>query len=133
MHVSKFALSRLHFELLPKDAAVRPTIRFKERISQLRQLRPEQDPFADFVVFRGLERSTTNPAMTCIERLATADIPVIGKSSSSYPPTISTVSGIVLYHPFWHYPPDDWIVTKPSGHFDAERFLTQLRRLRARR
>ena len=124
----------LHSELLQKDAAVRPDDpAFKGRISELLQLRPEQDPFADFAVFPGLQRYINEPAMTCIERLATADILVMSKSSFSYLAAILNVSGIVLYHPFWHYPPDDWIVTQPSGHFDAERFLTQLRRLRARR
>lgn len=124
----------LHSELLQKDAAVSPDDRaFKGRINELIQLRPERDPFADFAVFPGLKRYINEPAMTCIERLATADILVTSKSSFSYLAAILNVSGIILYHPFWHCPLNDWIVTKPSGHFDAGRFQERLRRLRAPR
>ena len=75
----------LHSELLQKDTAVRPDDpAFKGRIDELLQLRPEQDPFADFAVFPGLKRYINEPAMTCIERLATADMLVMSKSSFSY-------------------------------------------------
>ena len=103
---------------------------FKGRIGEPLKLRPEQDPFGEFDVFPNLKRFINEPTMTSIERLATADILVMSKSSFSYLAAILNVEGIVLYHPFWHCPPDSWLVTKPSGEFDAGRFLEQMRRLR---
>lgn len=121
----------LHSELLQKDAVVRPDDpAFKGRIDKLLELRPAQDPFGDFEALPGLRRFINEPAMTSIERLATADILVMSKSSFSYLAGILNVAGVVLYHPFWHYPLDDWIVTKPRGDFDVGPFLRQLRRLR---
>ena len=69
--------------------------------------------------------------MTCIERLATADILVMSKSSFSYLAAILNVTGIVLYHPFWHYPLADWLVTKQNGDFAMAQFEKQLQRLRS--
>ena len=122
----------LHSELLQKDSTVRPDDpAFKGRINDLIQLRPEQDPFADFAVFPDLKRYINEPAMTCIERLATADILVMSKSSFSYLAAILNAAGIVLYHPFWHYPLADWLVTKPNGDFAVGQFMMQLQRLRS--
>jgi len=122
----------LHSELLQKDSTVRPDDpAFKGRIGEAIQLHPEQDPFADFDVFPGLRRYINEPTMTCIERLATADILVMSKSSFSYLAGILNVSGIVLYHPFWHYPLADWLVTKPHGDFASGPFMTRLQRLRS--
>ncbi|HZO47501.1 MAG TPA: hypothetical protein VFB68_16510 [Xanthobacteraceae bacterium] len=121
----------LHSELLQKESMVRPDDpAFRGRIDEVLQLRPEQDPFQDFDVFPRLTRFINEPTMTCIERLATADILVTSKSSFSYLAAILNVDGIVLYHPFWHYPPDSWLVTKPSGEFDVQRFMRQMQRLR---
>jgi hypothetical protein len=121
----------LHSELLQKDSMVRPDDpAFKGRVGQPLKLRPEQDPFGEFDVFPSLKRFINEPTMTSIERLATADILVMSKSSFSYLAAILNIDGIVLYHPFWHYPLDSWLVTKPCGEFDAERFSGQLRRLR---
>lgn len=122
----------LHSELLQKEASVEPDDpAFKGRIHDLIQLRPEQDPFGAFDVLPGLKRYINEPAMTCIERLATADILITSKSSFSYLAAILNVGGIVLYHPFWNYPLSKWIITKPSGQFDIARFLEQLRRVRS--
>ena len=121
----------LHSELLQKESMVRPDDpAFKGRIGEPLKLRPEQDPFGEFDVFPGLKRFINEPTMTSIERLATADILVMSKSSFSYLAAILNVDGIVLYHPFWHYPPAGWLVTKPSGEFDVERFMGQMQRLR---
>jgi hypothetical protein len=121
----------LHSEVLQKGVTVKPDDpAFKGRVADLIELRPEQDPFGDFAVFPGLKRFINEPTMTCIERLATADILVTSKSSFSYLAAILNVSGVVLYHPFWHYPLHDWIVTGPTGDFDVGRCMSQLRRLR---
>jgi hypothetical protein len=121
----------LHSEMLQKDSVVSPDDpAFKGRLGEPLNLHPEQNPFGEFDVFPELKRFINEPTMTSIERLATADILVMSKSSFSYLAAILNVDGIVLYHPFWHYPPDSWLVTKPSGEFDAERFLGQMQRLR---
>jgi len=118
----------LHSELLQKDSVVRPDDpAFKGRVGEVLRLRPTQDPFGDFEVFPGLQRFINEPTMTSIERLATADVLVMSKSSFSYLAAILNVAGIVLYHPFWHYPLDDWIVTKPTGDFNVRRLLEQVR------
>jgi hypothetical protein len=120
----------LHSELMQKESLARPDDpEFKGRIDEVVLLRPEQDPFHDFDVFPQLTRFINEPTMTCIERLATADILVMSKSSFSYLAAILNVDGIVLYHPFWHYPATSWLVTKPSGEFDVDRFLGQMPRL----
>jgi hypothetical protein len=118
----------IHSELLQQEAAVKPgDPAFKGRIDDGLALRPEQDPFGDFAAFPGLKRYINEPAMTCITRLATADILVMSKSSFSYLAAILNVGGIVLYHPFWNYPLDQWLVTKSNGDFNVRRFLRQLR------
>jgi hypothetical protein len=120
----------LHSELLQKESIVRPDDpAFKGRIGEPLKLHPEQDPFGEFDVLPGLKRFINEPTMTSIERLATADILVMSKSSFSYLAAILNVDGIVLYHPFWHYPPDSWLVTKLSGEFDVEHFMGQMQRL----
>lgn len=121
----------LHSELLQKEAAVKPgDPAFKGRIDGGLALRPEADPFGDFAAFPGLKRFINEPAMICIQRLATADILVMSKSSFSYLAAILNVGGIVLYHPFWSYPLDKWLVTKPNGDVNVGRFQRQLRELR---
>jgi hypothetical protein len=121
----------LHSELLQKETVVRPDDpAFIGRIGAPLKLHPEQNPFGEFDVLPGLKRFINESTMTSIERLATADILVMSKSSFSYLAGILNVDGIVLYHPFWHYPPDSWLVTKPSGEFNVERFLGKLPRLR---
>jgi hypothetical protein len=121
----------LHSEVLQKDVTVRPDDpAFKGRIGGAIQLRSEQDPFGDFEIFPGLKRFINEPMLTCIERLATADILVMSKSSFSYLAAILNVSGVVLYHPFWHYPLRDWLVTGPTGDFDVGGCISQLRPLR---
>ena len=118
----------IHSELLQKEVAVKPgDPAFKGRIDDGLALRPEQDPFDDFAVFPGLKRYINEPAMTCITRLATADVLVMSKSSFSYLAAILNVGGIVLYHPFWSYPLDKWFVTKSNGDFNIGRFLQELR------
>jgi hypothetical protein len=124
----------IHSELLQKEAAVKPgDPAFAGRIDDGLALRAEQDPFGDFAAFPGLKRFINEPAMTCLERLATADILVMSKSSFSYLAAILNVGGIVLYHPFWSYPLDNWLITKQSGDFDVGRFLAQLQRIRSAR
>jgi hypothetical protein len=121
----------IHSELLQQEAAVKPgDPAFKGRIDDGLALRPEQDPFGDFAAFPGLKRYINEPALTCITRLATADILVMSKSSFSYLAAILNVGGIALYHPFWSYPLDKWLITKPNGDFNVGRFLRQLRQLR---
>ncbi len=123
----------LHSELLQKDLTVKPDDpAFKGRINSEVQLRPEEDVFRDFEVLPGLKRFINEPTMTCIERLATADILVMSKSSFSYLAAILNVAGIVLYHPFWRNPLNSWLVTEPSSDFDTGRFLQQVRRPRSR-
>jgi hypothetical protein len=123
----------LHSEVLQKGVTVRPDDpAFKGRISEAVELTPESDPFVDFKVFPDLKLLINEPPMTCIERLATADILVTSKSSFSYLAGILNVAGIVLYHPFWHSPLDHWIVAKPDGvDFDIGRLLRQVHRLRS--
>lgn len=124
----------LHSELLQKDATIRSDDpAFKDHISEPIEIRPELNPFAEFYELSGLKLFINEPAMISIERFATADILVMSKSSFSYLAAILNTAGIVLYHPFWHYPPDSWLVTKPSGEFDVGRFQEQLRRLRTAR
>ena len=45
---------------------------------------------------------------------------------------VLNVGGIVLYHPFWSYPLDKWLVTKPMA-ISSGRFLKQVRRHRGAR
>jgi hypothetical protein len=121
----------LHSELLQKDASVGPDDpAFKGRIHDVRKLHPEQDPFGAFEGLPGMKRFINEPAMTCIERLATADILVMSKSSFSYLAAIFNVGGIVLYHPYWNYPLNKWLVTKPSGEFNVRRFVEEVREVR---
>jgi hypothetical protein len=122
----------LHSELLQKEASVLPSDpAFKDRIHDLIQLHPEHDPFGAFDELPGIKRFINEPAMTCIERLATADILVMSKSSFSYLAAILNPGGIVLYHPYWNYPLSNWLVAKPNGRFNVGRFLKQVRQIRS--
>ena len=42
-----------------------------------------------------------------------SDVFVMSRSSFSHVPALLT-KGIVVYHPYWHRPQDDWIVTSPT-------------------
>jgi len=50
-----------------------------------------------------------------LRRMATADALVMSRSSYSYVAAILNANGIVVYHPFWHSPLKEWLVSDADG------------------
>ena len=78
----------------------------------------------DFDGLPNLAHRLNGLAIDCLRGLATADILVMSRSSFSYAAAILNRNGIILYHPFWHYPPSSWITVDPDGQFDDSRLST---------
>ncbi len=120
----------LHSEVLEKDARVEhDDPAFKGRISDTIHLQAEQDPFLEFEILPNLRKFINEPAITCIERLATSDILIMSISSFSYLAAVLNPACVVFYHPFSLLPLDDWIIPNSEGEFDAKHFSRQLQQL----
>ena len=67
-------------------------------------------------------------AIWTLRQLIEADILIMSKSSFSYVAALIS-DGIKLYEPFWHAPPDPWILRNSKGGFDQKAFERKLLQL----
>ena len=76
---------------------------------------PRMNSLEDFEVLPNLVRFINSDPIETLGRMATADALVLSRSSYSYVAAILSVGGIVVYHPFWHSPMKEWLVSNTEG------------------
>jgi hypothetical protein len=119
----------LHTEVPEKEAVIRPGAWSAFNVNENVTIGPDDDALGDFDVIPNLIRCYNEHATLTFEKLATADILIISKSSFSYLAAILNVRGVIIYHPFWHSSMRDWVVADLSGNFDTAKLkeLIQVR------
>ena len=85
------------------------------RISENLTFEPGMGQLEDFDVLPNLERYVNIDPIETLRRMATADAMIMSRSSFSYVAAILSQICIVIYHPFWHSPMKDWLVSGPDG------------------
>ena len=71
-------------------------------------------------------------AIWTMRQLIEADILIMSKSSFSYVAALIS-DGIKIYEPFWHAPPEPWILRNSKGGFNRRDFERQLLQLLEKR
>jgi hypothetical protein len=113
----------LFTEVPQKELVVQPDHHgIFNRIPGPRVIGPEMLQLNEFDELPNLVPCPNGKAIVCLEKLATADVLVMSRSSFSYVAAILNRSGVVLYHPFWHSPLSSWMSVDPEGQFDRDRF-----------
>lgn len=78
-------------------------------------LDPRVNRLEDFEVIPNLARFVNGDPIHTLRRMATADALVLSRSSYSYVAAILNAGGIVVYHPFWHRPLKEWLISDEHG------------------
>lgn len=76
---------------------------------------PEANCIEDFDIIPNLARYVNTDPIETLRRMATADALVLSRSSYSYVAAILNGPGIIVYHPFWHSPLKDWLISDGNG------------------
>jgi hypothetical protein len=76
---------------------------------------PEASRLDDFAVIPNLAKFIGGDPIETLRAMATADALILSRSSYSYVAAILSVNGIVVYHPFWHKPLKDWVISDEHG------------------
>lgn len=123
----------LHTEVSTREIVVGPEHHgIKRRIGEPVVVHAGMNQLEDFDAIPGLVRRINEPALECLEALATADILVMSRSSFSYVAAVlNSASAVVLYHPFRHAPLASWLPTEADGRFDEAAFTERVRAMLA--
>jgi hypothetical protein len=85
------------------------------RISGNVTLDPKTNRLEDFDTIPNLARFINGDPIETLRRMATADALVLSRSSYSYVAAILNANCIVVYHPFWHNPLKEWLISDENG------------------
>ena len=96
-------------------------------------LDPRMNRLEDFDVIPNLERFINKDPIETLERMATADALVISRSSFSYVAAILNPEGIIVYHPFWHSPLKEWLISDGAGVVSEADLTARLERWKRER
>ena len=117
----------LHTEIPSKTFVVTPEHHamkeMKSRIKNPVTLTPESSSVEDFDVIPNLKKCINHDPIDSLQSLATADLLVMSRSSFSYLPAMLNKKGIIVYHPFWHATPLEWLDATHEESFH-ERLVT---------
>ena len=117
----------LYGELPTKPFHVTPqSIGFAGRIDRPVLLDPGMYKMEEFDALPHLQKFINLDAIESLERMATADILVISRSSFSFLAAILNPRAVVLYSKFWHVAPPAWISTERTGNFPSGLFREKL-------
>jgi hypothetical protein len=116
----------LHTEL-PKQTFVTSPLDHDPEHQIEKQVRrtKEMNQLKDFEVIPNLKKYIDHDPIETLELMATADLLVISRSSFSYLPATLNKRGIIVYHPFWHAAPKEWIDATHQASFQ-ERIISAL-------
>ncbi len=112
----------LHTEVAESEFVVEPGRWSATGLQHEATVTPQDDALEEFDAIPNLVRCYNEPAMVTLEKLATADILLISKSSFSYLAAVLSPAGITVYTPFWHAMMPNWVLASPEGALDSARF-----------
>ena len=96
------------------------------RVSEPITFTPEMNNLEDFDGIPNLERYANLETIETMRRLATADALILSHSSFSYLPALFHADGLVVYHPYWRSPMEEWLVADDDGVFPETDLLARL-------
>jgi len=70
---------------------------------------PEANDIKEFDQLPHLKKCINGDPIETLRAMATADLLVMSRSDFSYTAAILNKKGIIVYHPFWHGTPMEWI------------------------
>ena len=86
---------------------------------------PEMNHLEDFDVIPNLHLYVNLDPVETLNRMTTSDTLIMSRSSFSYMSALFS-QGIIIYHPFWHSPLKEWLVSDINGNMSSERLIEQL-------
>lgn len=92
-----------------KNFSVIPGKPSKNRIETSIVVDPQENQLEDFDVLPHLKKFINTDPIETMQGLATADLVLISRSCFSYLAALLNKKGIVVYHPFWHAAPLEWL------------------------
>jgi hypothetical protein len=113
----------LYSEIATKPFQVTPqSPGIAERILDSVVMHPDMNQIEEFDQLPHLEKFINHDAVDTLERLGTADVLVISRSSFSFLAGMLNRRAVVFSPKFWHAAPRAWITTSPTGDFSASAF-----------
>lgn len=91
------------FIVTPQHYGMRMTLK-KEKL-----ITPEMNDVKAFDQLPHLKKFINGDPIETLRALATADLLIMSRSDFSYTAAILNKKGIIIYHPFWHGVPIEWI------------------------
>ena len=87
---------------------------------------PQVNRLEDFDIIPNLARFVNGDPIETLRRMATAEALVLSRSSYSYVAAILNANCIVVYHPFWHSPLKEWLISDANGIVSAPELTARL-------
>ena len=85
------------------------------RIPGNKAVDPRVNCVEEFEIIPNLAKFINGDPIETLRRMATADALVLSRSSYSYVAALLATNCIVVYHPFWHSPLKEWLISDGSG------------------
>jgi hypothetical protein len=118
----------LHTEVPSKTFVVTPQHHgIDGRIPGDVTLEPKANRLGDFDAIPNLARFINADPIETLRQMATADALVLSRSSYSYVASILNANCIVVYHPFWHNPLKEWLISDENGGVLDDELVTRLK------
>lgn len=107
----------IHSEKANSDFSVQPSDYGIYGLEKETHFPIDADAFDDFDKIDNLKLILNEETLSSFENIASADIIITSKSCFSYLGAVLNRNALTIYHPFWHAPLPDWIVTR--GELDT--------------
>jgi hypothetical protein len=123
----------LYTELSSKTFVVLPEHHgMKDQITGPVTINPKDNCIEDFDVLPHLKKYINSDALESMAALATADLVVISHSKFSYFPALLNKKGIIVYAPYVHATPLEWLDVTHQASFQ-QRLIESCKRWKAER
>ena len=96
------------------------------RVEEPITISAEMSHLEDFDVIPNLKKCVNLDPIETLNGMTTADTLIMSHSSFSYLSALFS-NGIIIYHPFWHSPLKEWLVSDMSGKIPPKKLLKQLK------
>ena len=103
------------------------------RIKQDVMIAPGANDIQEFDQLPHLKKCINGDPIETLRAMATADLLVMSRSDFSYTAAILNKKGIIVYHPFWHGTPMEWLDGSHQRSFSERLFEACSRWLKERK
>ncbi|MCX6957512.1 MAG: hypothetical protein NT164_03125 [Verrucomicrobiae bacterium] len=100
------------------------------RITKDVMIAPEANDIKEFDQLPHLKKCINGDPIETLLAMATADLLVMSSSDFSYTAAILNKKGIIVYHPFWHGTPMEWLNGSHQRSFSERLFEACQRRVK---